>query len=132
MSETIEESYNKLVDAHDALEKAIMELCDIDTQRKLIRRKKDLQSGKQKGDEEDMKNAEIIEIGKPGEVNLEGLEIHVLAYADGMFRGINIQETTKEGKTQRSVFISSVIEFEKLIVELTKLLEKIREEEAQK
>jgi len=48
MSETIEESYNKLVDAHDALEKAIMEICDIDTQRKLIRRKKDLQSGKQK------------------------------------------------------------------------------------
>jgi len=41
------ESYNKLVDAHNALEEAIMELCDIDTQRKILRRKKELQSKKE-------------------------------------------------------------------------------------
>ena len=47
MSETIEESYNKLVNAHDALEKAIMEICDINIQQKIIRRKKELQSEKE-------------------------------------------------------------------------------------
>lgn len=42
MSETIKESYDKLVDSTDALERAIMEICDIDMQRKIIKRRKEL------------------------------------------------------------------------------------------
>ena len=34
MGETLEESYNKLVDIYDALEEAMIEICDVDTQRK--------------------------------------------------------------------------------------------------
>ena len=45
MGETLEESYNKLVDIYDALEEAMIEICDVDTQRKIIRRKKELLSG---------------------------------------------------------------------------------------
>ena len=42
MSETIEESYNKLVDSINALEQAIREICDIGTQLKILKRKEEL------------------------------------------------------------------------------------------
>ena len=42
MSETIEESYNRLVENINALEEAIREICDIDTQLKIIKRKEEL------------------------------------------------------------------------------------------
>jgi len=42
MSETIEESYNKLVDNYNALQEAIIDICDFATQRKIFQRKKEL------------------------------------------------------------------------------------------
>lgn len=79
-----------------------------------------------------MKNKERIEISKAGDINLEGLDIEILAFADGTFRGINIREITKEGKIQRKVFVSSIIEFEKLTKELVELVIRARKDEIEK
>lgn len=44
MFEALAERYNELVDNSNALEKAIEEICDSETQRKIIERKKEIQS----------------------------------------------------------------------------------------
>ena len=42
MSETIEESYNRLVDDYNALNAAILTVCNIDLQRKIKKRQKEV------------------------------------------------------------------------------------------